>query len=81
MSEARSDEDKLRTEIEHTREELGETVEALTHKVDVPARVRRRRAELGEQVRQVPATQWVAAGGGLAALVALVFLLMRTVRS
>jgi hypothetical protein len=75
-----SEETRLKAEIEHTREELGETVEALTHKVDVPARVRRRRAELGEQVRQVPANRWAAVGGALAVVAVLVFL-MRAVRS
>lgn len=75
-----SEETRLKAEIEHTREELGETVEALTDKVNVPQRVRRRRAELGEQVRQVPASRWAAVGGVLAALTALVFV-MRAVRS
>ncbi len=32
--------ERLRAEIEQTREELGETVQALTHKMDVPARAR-----------------------------------------
>jgi site-specific DNA-cytosine methylase len=34
-----SPEDEIRQDIERTRAELGETVEALAHKVDVPARV------------------------------------------
>lgn len=33
-------EDELRQDIERTREQLGDTVEALAHKVDVPARVK-----------------------------------------
>jgi hypothetical protein len=33
-------EDGLREDIEHTREQLGDTLEALVRKVDVPARVK-----------------------------------------
>ncbi|GLZ33373.1 hypothetical protein Lesp02_55610 [Lentzea sp. NBRC 105346] len=33
-------ENELREDIERTRRELGETVEALTHKLDVPGRVK-----------------------------------------
>jgi hypothetical protein len=35
-----SREDAIRQDIERTREQLGDTVEALAHKVDVPARVK-----------------------------------------
>ena len=35
-----SPEDEIRQDIERTRAELGQTVEALAHKVDVPARVK-----------------------------------------
>ena len=35
-----SSEDEIRQDIERTRAQLGETVEALAHKVDVPARVK-----------------------------------------
>lgn len=38
--------EQLEAEITATRSELGETVEALTHKLDVKARVRRRAQEL-----------------------------------
>jgi hypothetical protein len=38
--------EQLRTEIEQTREDLGETVEALAAKTDVKARVRERAEEL-----------------------------------
>jgi type I site-specific restriction endonuclease len=37
---ASSPEDEIRQEIERTRAELGQTVEALAHKADVPARVK-----------------------------------------
>ena len=40
---ARPDEQtQVREQIEHTREELGDTVEALAHKVDVKAQVKER---------------------------------------
>ena len=37
---ASSCEDEIRQDIERTREQLGDTVEALAHKADVPARVK-----------------------------------------
>jgi hypothetical protein len=37
---ASSREDEIRQDIERTREQLGDTVEALAHKADVPARVK-----------------------------------------
>ena len=33
-------EEEIRQDIERTREQLGDTVEALAHKIDVPARVK-----------------------------------------
>jgi lambda repressor-like predicted transcriptional regulator len=38
----RLDEERLEEEIEELRSDLGETVEALAHKADVPARVKER---------------------------------------
>ncbi|GGP71728.1 DUF3618 domain-containing protein [Saccharothrix coeruleofusca] len=46
------DPDVLRADIELTRQELGDTVEALVHKVDVPARVKENAHERVEQVKQ-----------------------------
>jgi Protein of unknown function (DUF3618) len=49
------DPQELRREIEHTRQELGDTVEALAHKLDVKARAQdtladiRQRAQDGAQ--------------------------------
>ena len=40
------DTDELRREIEHTREELGETVEALAHKADVKGQAREKVEEV-----------------------------------
>jgi hypothetical protein len=44
MTEPRS-EQELREEIEQTRRELGDTVEALSHKLDVPGRVKEKAHE------------------------------------
>jgi hypothetical protein len=68
--------EQLRREIERTRAELGETVEALSHKADVKAQARakaeqakvqaREKAELARsQVQQNPAVP-LAAGIGVA---------------
>ncbi|MBV9060402.1 MAG: DUF3618 domain-containing protein [Pseudonocardiales bacterium] len=43
------EEEQLQREIEGLRSDLGETVEALVHKADLPARARERGAELTEQ--------------------------------
>jgi hypothetical protein len=72
------DEQEIRAEIEQVRQDLGQTVEALAYKADVPARAREKRAELVaraksqlRQVRQLPRGVWLGAGGGLVALAAL----------
>jgi Protein of unknown function (DUF3618) len=44
-----SEQQRLEQEIEELRGELGETVEALVHKVDVPTRAKERGSELAEQ--------------------------------
>ncbi|GAA1339622.1 DUF3618 domain-containing protein [Saccharothrix algeriensis] len=46
------DPDALRADIEKTRGELGDTVEALVHKVDVPTRVKETAHESVEQVKE-----------------------------
>lgn len=43
--------EQLQRDVERTRRELGETVEALTHKVDVPARVKEQAHETAERVK------------------------------
>lgn len=45
----RLQEKQLQAEIQQLRGDLGETVEALAHKADVPARVKERGAELTER--------------------------------
>jgi hypothetical protein len=49
------DPDELRQEIERTRGELGDTVEALAHKVDVKARVQQRVAEVRQRAQATAA--------------------------
>jgi hypothetical protein len=46
-----ADPEQLRQDIERTREELGETVEALIAKADVKARARERVGEISERLR------------------------------
>ncbi|HEY2947147.1 MAG TPA: DUF3618 domain-containing protein [Micromonosporaceae bacterium] len=77
---ARQDPAALRAEIERTRAELGETVQALAAKADVPARVRRSAAHRAEamrdsvrQARRSPAP-WFALGAA-AAVIAVVLIL------
>ena len=45
-------EEEIRQDIERTREQLGDTVEALAHKVDVPARVKETVHVKAEEVKQ-----------------------------
>jgi len=47
-----SREEEIRQDIERTREQLGDTVEALAHKVDVPARVEETVRVKAEEVTQ-----------------------------
>jgi hypothetical protein len=77
---ARPDSEALREEIQHTRAELGETVQALASKTDVKARVRESAARRAELVkgsvrdaarRPVP---WIVLGAGAAALAVLLVL-------
>jgi ElaB/YqjD/DUF883 family membrane-anchored ribosome-binding protein len=47
-----SEQERLQEEIEQVRGDLGETVEALVHKVDVPSRARERANELKDEATQ-----------------------------
>ena len=47
-----SREEEIRLDIERTREQLGDTVEALAHKVDVPARAKETLHVKSEEVTQ-----------------------------
>lgn len=46
------DPDELRADVERTRRDLGDTVEALVHKTDVPGRVKEKAHEGVEQVKE-----------------------------
>ena len=46
------DPDQIRNEIEATRERMGETVEALGHKADVPGRVKENLADKRDRLKQ-----------------------------
>jgi chromosome segregation ATPase len=57
------DKEQLEAQIEQTREQLGETVEALTAKLDVKGRTRARLSETKDRtVQQVQVVQQRAAG-------------------
>ena len=66
----------IRREIERTRRELGDTVDALSHKANVKEQARLKKDEVQERVSSNP-TPVVAAIGGLIALVVLVRLIRR----
>jgi dihydroorotate dehydrogenase len=48
-----TDPEEVRREIDRTRDELGDTVEALAHKVNVPVRVKERVHATAEDVTAV----------------------------
>jgi hypothetical protein len=68
--------EELRLEIERTRRELGETVDALSHKADVKEQARLKKEEVREQVSQNQAPL-VAVAGGIVALLVLLRLIRR----
>jgi Protein of unknown function (DUF3618) len=68
--------DEIRREIERTRRELGDTVDALSQKANVKEQTRLKKDEVQEKVASNPAPI-VAAIGGLVALVVLVRLIRR----
>lgn len=63
--------EELRREIERTRQELGETVDALSHKADVKEQARIKKEEVRQQVSDNP-VPLVAVAGGVVALLLLV---------
>jgi hypothetical protein len=66
----------IRREIERTRRELGDTVDALSHKANVKEQARLKKDEVQERVSSNP-TPVVAAIGGVIALVVLLRLIRR----
>jgi hypothetical protein len=67
-------EEALAAEIEHTRQQLGETVEAMAAKTDVKARAKRRAAEVASMVRGKAGTPEAKTAAQVAAAVAALVL-------
>jgi hypothetical protein len=63
--------EEIRREIEQTRRELGDTVDALSHKADVKEQARIKKEEVQERVKANPTPLAVAIGGGIALLLLL----------
>jgi hypothetical protein len=61
--------EEIRREIERTRRELGETVEALSHKADVKEQARLKKEEVQERDTSNPAPIAAVIGGLIALLV------------
>jgi ElaB/YqjD/DUF883 family membrane-anchored ribosome-binding protein len=67
--------EEIRREIERTRRELGDTVDALSHKTNVKEQARIKKDEVQERVSSNP-TPLLVIGGGIALL-----LLIRMLRN
>jgi Protein of unknown function (DUF3618) len=67
--------EEIRREIDRTRRELGETVDALSHKADVKEQARLKKEEVQQRVSANPVPLAAVIGGGIALL-----LLMRLLR-
>ena len=63
--------EEIRREIEQTRRELGDTVDALSQKADVKEQARIKKAEVQERVSSNPKPLAAAIGAGIALLVVL----------
>jgi Protein of unknown function (DUF3618) len=63
--------EEIRAEIERTRRELGDTVDALSHKTNVKEQARIKKDEVQERVSSNPAPVIAVIGGGLALLLLL----------
>jgi hypothetical protein len=63
--------EELRREIEQTRRELGETVDALSHKTNVKEQARLKKEEVQDRVKSNPVPLVAVIGGGIAFLVVM----------
>ena len=63
--------EEIRREIEQTRRELGDTVDALSHKADVKEQARIKKEEVQERVKANPTPLAVGIGGAIALLLLL----------
>ena len=82
MTTSADDQQELEKEIEQTREQLGQTVEALAARVDVKARAQEKLGQLtaqasqaGQQIRKRPVP--VAATAGVIGALVLFFTVIR----
>jgi hypothetical protein len=60
--------EEIRAEIERTRRELGDTVDALSHKANVKEQARLKKDEVQERVSSNPVPLAAVIGGGIAIL-------------
>lgn len=60
--------EEIRAEIERTRRELGDTVDALSHKTNVKEQARLKKDEVQERVSSNPVPVAAVIGGGIALL-------------
>jgi hypothetical protein len=63
--------EEIRREIEWTRQELGDTVDALSHKANVKEQARIKKDEVQERVSANPVPLAAVIGGGIALLLLL----------
>ena len=63
--------EEIRAEIERTRRELGDTVDALSHKANVKEQARLKKDEVQERVSSNPVPLAAVIGGGIAILLLL----------
>jgi len=63
--------EEIRREIERTRQELGDTVDALSHKANVKEQARIKKDEVQERVSANPVPLAAVIGGGIALLLLL----------
>jgi Protein of unknown function (DUF3618) len=63
--------EEIRREIERTRQELGDTVDALSHKANVKEQARIKKDEVQERVSANPVPLAAVVGGGIVLLLLL----------